>query len=260
MFQPNTQRSFRKYLILLGIAVLSGLFPGCEKDPEALTTNSAITGHVALNNLNPVEPSGIKVVASGPYGHSTSSTDGYGNFVIGGLGNGTYYLDYSKKGYGSVRQYNIQLFGGDTVRAFDVILFEKPGDFEMPELTKAYVKKIPYGEAFGDYIWIETDVNTYFDYQIIFYMSDRNDVSWNRYTFSVRAWPRMLSLQPEILAFEFQNYGLPFESGTTVYLRAFPCNISEWQSGGYVDIYHGTAILSTLDKSRASNVISFIMP
>ena len=260
MFQPNSQQFFRKGLILLGIVVLTGLFSACEKDPEALTSNSVITGHVALNNSNPVEPSGIKVVASGPYGHSTFSTDGYGNFVIGGLGNGTYYLDYSKKGYGSVRQYNIQLFGGDTVRAYEVILFEKPGDFEMPELTKAYIKRIPFGEPFGDYIWIETDVTSYFDYQIIFYMSNRNDVSWNKNTFTVHAWPRMLSLQPEILAFEFQNYGLPFESGTKVYLRAYPCNIAEWQSGGYVDIYHGTEILSTLDKSRASNVISFIMP
>jgi hypothetical protein len=260
MLQPNTQRFFRKCQFIFGILALIGLFPGCEKDPEALTSNSVITGHVALNNSNPVEPSEIKVVASGPYGHSTSSTDGYGNFVIGGLGNGTYYLDYKKAGYGSVRQYNIQLFGGDTVRAYEVILFEKPGDFEMPELTKAYIKRIPYGDPFGDYIRIETDVNTYFDYQIVFYMSDRNDVSCNKNTFSVRAWPRMLSLQPEILAFEFQNYGLPFESGTKVYLRAYSCNIAEWQSGGYVDIYHGTEILSTLDKSRASNVISFNMP
>jgi hypothetical protein len=36
--------------------------------------------------------------------------------MLSGLGNGTYYIDYRKEGYGTVRQYGIQLFGNDTAR------------------------------------------------------------------------------------------------------------------------------------------------
>ena len=52
--------------------------------------------------------------------------------------------------------------------------------------------------------------------------------------------------------------GLPFESGKTIYLRAYICNPEEYW--GYFNKKTGLQTFSTLEKDEHSSVMSFTMP
>lgn len=261
MNRVNIHLLCRNSLFFLGLLLGSGFFQSCEKDPLPLTTNSVITGTAYISTSDSDE--GIKVVASGPYGQSSALTDQFGNFVITGLGNGTYYLDYSKEGYGTIRQYNIQVFGNDTVRAYIVQLYEKPVIPKLPTFKKVYYDIRPRSYPQKYFVCIDTDLPPTaesFRLQFMLCMGTDENVSWDNYDVYDFSWEMAVNndfmtiyLDPDRL----RNVYL-FRTGEKIYLRGYPCNKGE--SSGYLDTYLGIRQYSTLDISRSTNVISFIMP
>jgi hypothetical protein len=239
-----------------------GFFLSCEKDPVPLTTNSVITGTVHINSSG-IDYDSTIVVASGPYGQSSALTDIDGHFVIPGLGNGTYLLDYSREGFGTIRQYNIQLFGNDTAYAVIVELFKIPEVKYLPVLGKAYNDIRPRYYPQKTFVCIDTDLSPTaesFSLQFVLCLGTDEDVSWNNcriYDFSwemaVNSDHMTIYLDPDRL----RNTYL-FRTGEKVYVVGYLCNKQEMY--GYLDTYLGIRQYSTLDKTRFTNVISFIMP
>jgi hypothetical protein len=234
---------------------------GCEKEPEPFTTNSTIEGFVSLWQYYDTNPPIIKVTASGPYGQKSVNVDPStgSKFAIEGLGNGTYYLDYSADGYGTLRQYGIQVFGGDTVGTRPANLFKMPSG-PFPKLTKTYTAiRDRYGPP-TTFVCIETSISDYmvFGLEIMLFFDTSQDVSWKKYAFYYPAWDanfndanvHTIYIRPELL---------PFKSGTKVYLKGYPCNTEEYQNGT-LDTYLGVRNFSTLDKSKSSDILSFTMP
>lgn len=254
----NTRLFTRNSLFAAGVMLLSGML-GCEKDPEPLTSNSVIIGWVSLYNNYTDEPANIRVTATGPYGHKSVDVNPSGMFTIDGLGNGTYSLDYSLDGYGPVREYGIKLFGYDTARVQGAQLFKMPSG-ALPAFTKAYTAiRDRYGPP-TTFVCIETSVSDYstFGLEVMIYMNSGSDVAWNKYEFFYPAWDANFN-DANVHTIYIDPAVLPFESGTKVYLRGYPCNTQEYFSG-YLDTYQGVRMLSTLDKSKSTTVLNFIMP
>ncbi len=254
---PHNILSFMRNSFLLTTALL--LLMGCEKDPEPLTSNSVITGFASLFYEYSDQPANIKVTATGPYGHKSAIADPSGTFSIDGLGNGTYYLEYSQEGYGTLREYGIKLFGSDTVRARGANLFKLPST-ALPSFSKAYTA---IRDRFGPpttFVCIETSVTDYsiFGLDILIYMNESQDVGWNKYVCYYPAWDANFN-DANVHTIYINPDVLPFESGTKVYLKGYPCNNYEY-SNGYLDTYLGERMFSTLDKSKSTTVLSFIMP
>jgi len=241
----------RNDLIVIVLYALTMLSVSCEKDPEPLTTNSVITGYVYLDDPDFESPTGFEVVASGPYGQKSASISN-DQFVITGLGNGNYYLDYSRDNYGSVRQYGIQLFGNDTAHAEYVQLYKKPSpNFVMPEFIRASVVDNEGYES-RKIIRIETNYSTYETYwPVRLFMHVSKEVSCSEY---MESYPTMANYVNELY---IEPSWLHFSSGTEVFVIGYSCNPRD---NGYLDTYKNELIFSTLDKNKHSNVVSFIMP
>lgn len=250
------------YSLLSGLALLSG----CEKEPVPLTANSIIKGTAGLRNGG--DYSGIKVVATGPYGESSTLTDLTGSFQFTGMGNGTYCLDYSKEGYGTIRQYNIQLFGNDTALARGVVLYELPSPLKLPVLKRAFIGIRPRSYPEKDWICFETDVTRQNSEKYCFWflmcMATDEKVSIDHNQLIDFSWSGQFNDDKYFLYIDIEWFlylnreNLPFKSGDMVYVRGYPVNMEE--RGGYLDTYLGVKQYSTLDRTRSTNVISFIMP
>jgi hypothetical protein len=254
---PHNILSFMRNSILLMTALL--LLMGCEKAPEPLTSDSVITGFASLFYAYSDQPANILVTATGPYGHKSVVADPSGRFIIDGLGNGTYYLEYSQEGYGTLREYGIKLFGSDTVWARGANLFKLPPP-GLPSFNKAYTAiRDRYGPP-TTFVCIETSVSDYsvFGLDILIYMDVNEDVGWNRNICYYPAWDANFN-NANVHTIYIDPAVLPFESGTKVYLKGYPCNNYEYQYG-YLDTYLGERMFSTLDKSKSTTVLSFIMP
>lgn len=248
MNQSSIRLCYRNSLFTLLVIAGTGLMSSCEDEPEPLTTNSVIQGS-AYTIGEYEDPSEIKVVASGPFGQKSIIANAYTDFTISGLANGTYYLDYSKEGYGTVRQYGIQLFGNDTVHTQQAVLYELPPPyFEMPSLLTVNAATDP-----GPGIWITTDYTVQYTFwQTRLFFSTSSDVSCTNYAYS---YGTSCNWNNEI--FVPFLYILHFQSGTKVYMIGYSCNQMDQ---GYLDTYLGQLVYSTLDKDNHSNIVSFIMP
>ena len=236
---------FRNNLIVTGFLVISGSFASCENDLEPLTANSMITGLVHIDDDNYEDPTDVKVVASGPYGQKSAALDAEKRFTISGLGNGTYYLDYYADGYGTVRQYGIQLFGNDTAHAEYTELYKlPPASFVIPE----FINTTWVAEG----LRITTDYtvqHTYWNVRLFFGLD--NKVSYRNYVYTYGTtcnWNNELYVNP---------YIIPFPSGSRIYVIGYNCN---QRDRGYLDTYTNERVFSTLYEDNHSNVISFTIP
>ena len=263
------QLSFRLLSLKNLILICLGLFTGCEEVPVPLTTNSVITGRGSFGTGG--DYSGIMVTANGPYGQTPALTDVKGYFTITGLGNGTYFLEYSKKGYGTIRQYGIQLFGNDTVQTGNVTMYQLPDSLMLPSFRKTYIDLRP---RFGqERLWICFDTNItkqnayLFGFQFLLCMSTDKYVSIDHNQLIWFGWDGQYngdnySIYIDLKTFSPSGFSyrekFPFKSGDEIFVRGYPCNKGE--QGGYLDTYLGKHQYSTLDRTRSTNVISFILP
>ncbi len=240
---------------MLAIVLAALLINGCEKDPVPLTTNSVIYGIAQADYEG-----GITVTAFGPYGNKSTITDKDGNFSIDGLGNGTYYLEYMKEGFGTIRQHSIQVFGNDTVRAYITQLYRMPELKVLPAFLRAYTGVRPRNYPEKTWIAIDTDfrqenINEKI-YQMVLFLGDRKDVSWSNSKQSGFSYD--IQFNDQLMTIYIDIPRLSFKTGTTVYVIGYPCNNQE--NSPYLDTYLGRLLYSTLDKDHPSNVVSFVMP
>lgn len=250
------------YSLLSGFVLLSG----CEKEPVPLTTNSVLQGNARYGSGS--EEGGVKVIAYGPYGESSAVTDAWGNYKFTGMGNGTYCLDFSREGYGTVRQYGIQLFGSDTVTARSVDLYALPGPLMLPFFKRTFIGVRPRYYPEKDWICFETDVTKQnsdrYGFQFLMCMAKDEKVSIDHYQIIDFSWSGQYNGDAYLIYIDIEAFyeryreRLPFKSGDKVYVRAYPFNKSE--GIGYLDTYLGVPQYSTLDKTRSTNIISFTMP
>ena len=245
---------YRNSLFLLVILLLT---IGCEKDPEPLTTNSAIHTGAAVQDLE--FNSEIKITAKGPYGDKSVLIPAGEYGYLEGLGNGTYTLSYSADGYGTIEVQNIQLFGGDTVHISQVMLYKRPPKFTTPDVVRAYIG-YPYGGDY-EYMCIETKYNTEDrpNLQMIFFIGTSPDIDWKRFITYSRSFPSWYTGENTWTVFipMYEGIMTMFQPGDHLYFKGYACNEMD---PGYFDYYQGLQVFSTMDKSRPTNVVDLILP
>ncbi len=231
------------------------MFSSCEKKPDPLYTNSVITGYSDIYDaMN--QNAKIRVVASGPYGQTFAETGESGQYTISGLGNGTYRLDYMKEGYGTIKQYGIQLFGNDTISAGRVILFKRYDSYKLPVFRGTTI------ETRGNLYVVIEPVQLKFEEvtPIVFFMDVKKNVDYKNYAFSSASYYKWRPDQSsENFNLYFDTGSLPFKSGTEVFVIGYVGNPNECNNG-YFDKYLGIEQYSTLVPEKHSQVMSFIMP
>jgi hypothetical protein len=242
--------------ILILIFFGSIFFSSCRKIPDPITKNGIIAGYAGLYP-NSIDDS-IEVTARGPYGKASTMTDINGLFKFKGLGNGTYSLIYSKPGYGSIRQYGLQMFGNDSIRVEYVRLFKTYDDYKIPEFERVYIGAMPRSSATNCLILTTKQKLGYFP--LLFFMSTGKEVNYRNFKYTEgHYWVRGPFETPnyDIIYIEL-NY-LPFNHGDKVYLIGYVCNLDEFDSG-FFDRYTGYPALSTLMPDNHTPVMEFILP
>ncbi len=232
------------------------ILAACEKDPVPLTTDSSIRGYIGADSAGR-QLYGIKVTAVGPYGEVSVVTS-TSEYLITNLGNGTYYLIYSKKGFGTQVHYGIQLFGSDRVYVPQKSLILLPSVTTIPKFIKAYVTEATSPPSASKYINVEMAVTstTLSKISVMLFMSTKKDVAWNNYEFMVASnYVRSSNYIPYIRF----TCSPPFTKGQEVFVRGYPYSMNEYYYG-VNDFYHGQPSMSTLLRQNPTNVVSFIMP
>jgi hypothetical protein len=228
----------------------------CEKDPEPLFDNGMITGKVVIYNPGgTLYGNNVSIIARGPYGSKSTLSDYDGNYELSGLGNGTYEIEFNKKGYGIYRQPGIQVFGNDTL-TISACLYKKP-NYKMPRLSTL----MPYS-AFNEWddrsVAIVTDIpaGNSEEMQIRVFLSDTKGVNYKNYMYTeipyvlhrdnapqsliVRANPNIVNTSEDL-----------FKHGQPRYMIAYVCNVDD---PGYFNEYYGLTIYSTVDEQQHSRI------
>jgi hypothetical protein len=230
------------------------LLGSCTEDlPEPLFTEGMIYGNVNINDFTS-PPEDVKVLAMGPYGNQSSTTDQEGDYAIGGLGNGTYELEFSKEGYGTVKAFGIQVFGDDTLRR-NAFLYELMDIRKLPDFLRVYTSD-SHSWIQPDEIVISTDLGyspqTVWGMRLFF--ARHPGVSYMDFdcTRNGRKLRRTGYANTLVTA-----DNIPFEGGEEIYVIAYACNPDDM---GYWDAYRGIQIFSTLDAEVHSQVLQFTKP
>lgn len=232
------------------IALTTLLF-SCNKEPDPYTTDSCLTGYVDLQDE--YSRQGVTVKAFGPYGENTAVTDSSGWYFLKGLGNGTYRVEFSIKGYAGNKIYGVQLFGHDTAYA-QGSMFRTYEDLPVPQLGKVYTYQEL--EGFGDNSYaMETNLSNTEIHSFVF-LGTSNNVSCSDYQWMVYGYGLLRAgFDHNLIMFYF--YDADIASGTKLYVRVYPGNNLD---PGYLDLNSGKWTYPTLITSKPSNVVSFVMP
>ena len=176
--------------------------------------------------------------------------------MITGLGNGTYRLDFTKEGYGTIRKYGIQLYGNDTANAGSINLFKKYDSYKLPDFSGVTT------ETRGNVYIVVQPIKLGFETvtPVVFFMDTKKSVDYKNYTFSTGNYYIWRADQSyDYFNFYILSGSLPFKSGTEVFIIVYVANPNEL-SNGYFDKYLGIDQLSTLVPEKHSQVMSFKMP
>jgi hypothetical protein len=232
-------------LYAVALTVLSSFLFSCEKDPEPLTTNSCITGIVYVDTeVLPNLPK-VKITASGPYGSVSTFSEPDGTFLFENVGNGTYNLESSLIGYGSLKIYGIQVFGNDTAFAFMGTMFELADkSLVIPPLEAVNVVDHNISVKLSGTECPFTPVR--------FFMGKKPGVSCDNYEYSVISTNYFWAC-----SYLIYLDNTPFVSGDKIYITGYVCNQNDQ---GYLDMYFNRLVFSTINKDSKSDVLNFIMP
>jgi hypothetical protein len=248
--------------LFAAIAITAVLLSSCRKDPEPLFDNGMITGNIDIYNPGgPLKGNNVTIIAHGPYGSKSTSSDYEGHYELPGLGNGTYEIEFNKEGYGIYRRPGIQIFGNDTL-IISERLYRK-ADYKMPKLSKImYYPDFENMDARS--VAIVTDIpsgNTE-EMQIRIFLNDTKEVSYKnyKYTDTPYAYSRENATQLMIVNADpyYPNWGGPiFPRGQTRYMIAYVCSRED---NAYFDEYYGLRIYSTVDERQHSGIFEIKYP
>ncbi|MGE5418750.1 MAG: carboxypeptidase-like regulatory domain-containing protein [Chloroflexota bacterium] len=231
----------------------------CGKIPEVVNNEGKISGYVRDDRWK--ELSDVIVKACGPYGESTAVTNSEGFYEFSGMGNGSYYLEFSRNDLGIRRMYNLRIFSGEAVKA-DMTLYALPGSFRMPVFKRAYIGSRPRSFPAENWICIETNVTSInrerynYGFDIVLFLSRNQDVTIDRYDVIFPQWDGMFWDDPIILYLYPSR--LPFKKGEEIYVVGYAGNKNE--NPDKLDPYTGKPEFSTFDRARHTNIVSFSMP
>jgi hypothetical protein len=243
------------------LIIISGflLFITCKKEPEPVSSNSVIRGYTDLWG-SWGENASIKVVAYGPYGETNVLSGDGGYYTFRGLKSGTYSLDFIKEGYGTIKMYNIKLFGNDTVTLEQVLLFKKYDNFGIPVISNVSIGNNRFSNTT---VVMETSMVSYTGIlpnplPVILFTDSLKNVSYKNNAYqNPTVYAAFDGAEKIILIFE-AGY-LPFKRGTKVYFILYVANPDELNNG-YFDKYLGVEQLTTFMPEKHSPVMSFTMP
>ncbi len=243
-----------KASLIAGIAWII-LTCSCTKDdPQPLFAHSVIKGGVSFYNGYP-EPVDIKVTAHGPYGNKSALTDSSGNYEISGLGNGTYELEFAKKGYGTKYHFGIQLFGNNAV-VKNEMLYEKMVDYTLPIYYEVH-DYTTFSRLHGDEIGVTTNQKDRFMPVRIFLGSNKN-VNYLDYEYTLKGYgSQWTDNKNNNLLIIGDLWQFDYEGGQEVFFIVYVCNPED---PGYVDSYLRILRFSTLEKKKRSAVMRFKVP
>jgi hypothetical protein len=233
------------------MAVIVIMFLGsCKKNPEPFLSNSMIMGWAHLQDS--MYNKDVRIDAYGPYGRSSAYTDSSGNFKIGDLGNGTYRVEFSKQGFGTIKEYGVQLFGSDSTFLW-AEMPKKYDDYTLPNFTKVYTSN-DNSFSQGQFAILTDQVGG--EVPVFVYLSDKNNVSWSNYRyFSKGITVSRNGFGVQLVFFDLTADAFP--PGSKVYLIVYPGNSRD---DGYYDPYLGQIIYSSLVTNKHSKILSFNMP
>jgi hypothetical protein len=173
---------YPKIQFLLAGTIL--LMTSCEKDTvEPLYNKGVLTGTTFYYDETvpwggPLPLEKVTVTAKGPYGSRTAVTDASGKYEMNNLGNGTYEVSFTKKGWGGLKQYSVQIYGNDSTNCGQRM-------WKRPEIAMPAMEFLTYESKEG-YLRFRTNLssdNTDIPYLRAFY-SKTSDVSCVKYTYS----------------------------------------------------------------------------
>ncbi len=248
-------------LILLAL-LLGSLYCCTKEEPKPLHSKGVLSGTVYMHDHT--DPTNTRIIARGPYGSPSTIANADGSYKLEGLGNGTYEVEFFKKGYGRIVQYGVQVFGNDTVY-LDAWELYKMADYNMPKLST-----VLYYSAFSDMyehdVAIVTDIpeDNAEQMQIRVFVSDEKNVSNTNYQYSVVARAFARENRTPVMVFEanpqiVNSDGLRlFESGQTLYIIAYVCSVEE--EIGQFSEYYGVPLFTTVDVIQHSPVIEILAP
>jgi hypothetical protein len=211
-----------------------------------------ISGRVEMDDWDN-SPEGVRVLAHGPYEEHSTATNQDGNYELGGLGNGTYDLEFSKEGFGTMKAYGIQVFGNDTLRR-NTFMYEMMGAFKVPRLLEVLTASGYWLQSNEIAITTNLSASKETNWGIRLFFAKHPDVSYRDF-YCHRNGRRLRRNGYDNSLIIADN--LPFESGEKIYLIAYVCNPGD---EGYWDAYLGRLIFSTLNREEHSQVMEFTMP
>lgn len=241
---------------LIALIVMQLSFSSCERIPDPLFASSVIKGAATTDSGR---HDSILVVANGPYGRKSVYNDETGYYEITGLGNGTYRLDFIKEGYGTLKQYGLQLFGNDTIQARRVTLYSTYSDYILPDFKGISLGLKPRLYATDTCVIIATNQKEG-PFPILFFLSTYKSVSYLNYQVfcsNYDIYGPFEEIKDYKIYIELKT--LPFESGSEIFVIGYVCNLGEDRSGCF-NKYLGREEWSTLEPEKHTPLMSFIMP
>ncbi len=229
--------------MLTGIILL---LTACEKDnPEPTYSDGVIKGTIEYYQQWPQSPEGylplenVTVKASGPYGSITAVTNANGEYEINNVGNGTYEIEFLKKGWGASKAYSVQIFGNDIITVNRRMW--KYTDFAMPALTNA--------RSYDGRLEFRSDLpasTQEYPYLRVFYGKNSN-VSCFNYEYSA------FSYGWSSTDYIYYSFPLP-PTGQAMYVVAYICDVND---NGEFDPIRGVDVYPSVDPGKHSPVIEY---
>lgn len=219
-------------------------FFSCDKEKiKPLYSDGMIKGTVKLMHND--DNSFVTVKVTGPYGEKTENfkrDNTWGNYPFNfkGLGNGTYKIRASKEGFGTIDIFSIQIFGNDSATIETIYL--------LPDAKDAMVPQNPIFESRESDLFIFNNAPVDSRFQLVAFISTRNDVSNLKYQWAQRVLP---DHENKKITIYFNTSGII--PGTTIYIILYAAH---QQDIGYFNAYHSRFIYSTIDPSNHSRVLS----
>lgn len=222
------------------------LLTACEKDKlEPTFRDGVIRGTIDYRQQWPQYPEGIfplenvTVKASGPYGSITAVSNADGKYELNNVGNGTYEIEFSKKGWGATKEYSVQIYGNEVITVNRRMW--KYTDFAIPALTNAR----PYDG------WLEfrSDLpasTQEYPYLRVFYGKNSN-VSCFNYEYSA------FSYGWSSTDYIYYSFPLP-PTGQAMYVVAYICDVND---NGEFDPIRGVDVYPSVDPGKHSPVIEY---
>lgn len=246
--------------LFAAISIAAVVLCCCEKDPEPLFDNGMITGNIDIYNTGgTLKGNDVKIIAHGPYGSKSTSSDYEGNYELPGLGNGTYEIEFNKEGYGIYRKPGIRVFGNDTLILY-VRLYKK-SSYKMPKLGEI-VYYLPDADIHSVGIVTDLSADNTEEMQVRVFLSDTKEVSYKNYMYTETPYLYqrvngtlliLVHADPVIMDTDEPL----FRHGQSRYMITYVCDRND---PGYFNEYYGRQIYSTVDEKQHSPVFEIKYP